>query len=376
MSPLSILLVEDNPGDARLIQVELCSAGVGPVPDLFIAPTLAKALERLRLASADVCLLDLSLPDAEGVQGLQAISAIAPDLPVVVLTGLDSEHVATTLLREGAQDYLVKGEASGRVILKAAQHAIERKRLELALRESVLAAERANRAKSQFLANMSHELRTPLNAILGFAEIIEQGLFGPTLPKYAEYAHDIRMSGRHLLDLINDVLDMAKVEAGKWALQPEPLEVQSLAEECASLISLKAEGAGVALGLHLDPCCPSLVADRRAVKQVLLNLLSNAVKFTPAGGRVELTASPAEGGLSLSVADTGIGIPPDELPRLMRPFEQVEAAQNANRGTGLGLALSKALVELHGGSIRLDSTPGQGTRVQVTLPLRPAPLAA
>ncbi len=232
-------------------------------------------------------------------------------------------------------------------------------------------AETANRSKSEFLANMSHELRTPLNAIIGFSEIMETGLFGELgSPKYKEYATDIRASGGHLLELINDILDMSKIEAGRMTLETQRLPLDEVATESLRLVSGRAEVASVKIIDTLRHDLPPVEADKRAVKQVLLNLLSNAIKFTPAGGSIYLRASAADGMATVVVEDTGIGIPASALPKIGRPFEQVESHHaKSHKGTGLGLALSRSLVEMHGGTLTIESTEGVGTKVSFTLPL-------
>jgi two-component system cell cycle sensor histidine kinase PleC len=242
-------------------------------------------------------------------------------------------------------------------------------------------AEGANTAKSEFLANMSHELRTPLNAINGFSEIMVGEMFGPLGDRrYKEYAGDILSSGQHLLALINDILDMSKIEAGKMNLSFEPLNIEDVVEDAVRLVRNRAEGTGLILDVDLgDP--PEIEADYRALKQVLLNLLSNALKFTPHGGRVSVTAQVRRhvsgDRVRIDVIDTGIGISPEDLKRLARPFEQIENQHSkTQQGTGLGLALTKSLVEMHGGELTMVSTPGEGTTVSVTLPIRQGAKAA
>ena len=236
-------------------------------------------------------------------------------------------------------------------------------------------AEAANRAKSEFLANMSHELRTPLNAINGFSEMMATELYGPLGDtRYKGYAQDILSSGQHLLALINDVLDMSKIEAGKMSLRFEPLRLDELAEDAVRLVKNRAETAGLAVGIDV-PALPDIDGDYRALKQVLLNLLSNAVKFTPRGGRIVVAAEGRRDVMGervkVSVRDTGIGIAPQDLARLARPFEQIESQQSkTQQGTGLGLALSKSLVEMHGGVLEIESEPGHGTVVSFLLPVR------
>ncbi|MET0273981.1 MAG: ATP-binding protein [Phenylobacterium sp.] len=238
-------------------------------------------------------------------------------------------------------------------------------------------AEGANQAKSEFLANMSHELRTPLNAINGFSEIMLGEMYGPLGDaRYKSYAGDILNSGQHLLALINDILDMSKIEAGKMSLRFEPLSLEEVAEDAARLVRSRAEASGLTLSLEFGDL-PEVEADFRAVKQVLLNLLSNAVKFTPRGGRITIRAEhrddPLGARVRVSVHDTGIGIAPDDLKRLAKPFEQIESQQaKTQQGTGLGLALTKSLVEMHGGRFELESAPGQGATASFTLPVHQA----
>jgi signal transduction histidine kinase len=235
------------------------------------------------------------------------------------------------------------------------------------------AAEEASRSKSRFLAMMSHELRTPLNAVIGFSEVIEQQALGPVgVPRYVEYARDMRNSGRHLLDLINDILDMSKIEAGKYELRCEQVNPREIIRHCTRMVRLRAEEAEIRLTKAVDDTLPSIEADPRALKQILLNLLSNAIKFTDRGGSVTVTATAAAGRLEIRVEDTGIGIPADSLARIGRPFEQVDNEYTRKHtGTGLGLALTSSLVEMHGGVLTIDSEPGIGTRVTVTLPIAP-----
>ncbi|HEX3442517.1 MAG TPA: ATP-binding protein, partial [Pseudolabrys sp.] len=233
-------------------------------------------------------------------------------------------------------------------------------------------AEEANQAKSKFLANMSHELRTPLNAIIGFSEIMESGMFGPLgAEKYQEYCSDIRDSGQYLLDVINDILDMSKIEAGRIRLDFEDLDLDTLLNESMRVVSSKAQEKQLALTAKIAPGL-TLRADRRALKQIVLNLLSNAVKFTPGGGRVTVRGRTTDHCIVLGIADTGIGIAKDALAKLGRPFEQVESQlTKSHQGSGLGLAIAKSLVELHGGRMSIRSTLGKGTMVVVNLPLDP-----
>jgi len=236
-------------------------------------------------------------------------------------------------------------------------------------------AESANKSKSDFLANMSHELRTPLNAINGFSEIMVGEMFGPLGDaRYKEYSRDILNSGQHLLALINDILDMSKIEAGKMTLKFEPLQFMEVAEDAVRLIRNRADSAGLKIEVDI-PEMDDIDADYRAIKQVLLNLLSNALKFTPRGGVITLKARLEAERLKVSVIDTGIGISPDDLQRLAKPFEQIESQHSkTQQGTGLGLALTKSLVEMHGGLLELASEPSVGTTVTFILPVKQAPV--
>jgi len=235
-------------------------------------------------------------------------------------------------------------------------------------------AEGANKAKSEFLANMSHELRTPLNAINGFSEIMMGEMFGPLGDKrYKEYSQDILSSGQHLLALINDILDMSKIEAGKMNLKFEPIALDDVIEDAVRLVRNRAEASGLTIHVVL-PMLPEVEADYRALKQVALNLLSNALKFTPHGGQITVTAELTGLGsgdrVRISVRDTGIGISAEDLKRLAQPFEQIESQHSkTQQGTGLGLALTKSLVEMHDGVLEMESQPGEGTTVSFTLPL-------
>ena len=238
-------------------------------------------------------------------------------------------------------------------------------------------SEETLKARSRFLANMSHELRTPLNAILGFSEVMKTKMFGDLAPKYVEYAELIHESGRHLMDLINDVLDMSKIEAARFTLNLDTFDARDAVNAALRLMRVQAEEAGVNLRGVL-PNQPVLVhADRRALKQITLNLVSNALKFTPRGGHVTVNAVALEGLFELAVADTGVGIAPEDVKRLGRPFEQAGDMADQARGTGLGLSLVKAFAELHGGDMSIESQLGEGTAVLVRMPvLAPAEPAA
>jgi PAS domain S-box-containing protein len=242
---------------------------------------------------------------------------------------------------------------------------------EKALVQAKESAETANQSKTKFLSIMSHELRTPLNVVIGFSEMMEQEIKGPLgNDQYKGYAGDIRESARHLLKLIDDILDVAKVEAGGHVLDDELIDPYDLAESARRLVAERAKNAGQTLAMTLPPDLPNLRGDERKLKQVLLNLLSNAIKFTDRGGTIEISAElSADGGFAFQVSDSGIGISKEDLPRAFAPFEQVEHRLNREHtGTGLGVPLSRGFMKLHGGDLELESEPGVGTRAIARLP--------
>lgn len=245
-----------------------------------------------------------------------------------------------------------------------------RKIHELTVEQNLEEAQSANQAKSRFIANMSHELRTPLNAIIGFSEMITARTFGPIgSEKYSEYAQLIHDSGHHLLNLINDILDLSKIEAGKFQLDIKPVNIHALSAEAIGLVKVAADRAQVRVNAVLDDDLPNLAGDPRALKQILLNLLSNAIKFTPEGGAVAIRAAVDESYYYLQVVDNGIGISQEDLARLGRPFEQADDQRvKSKTGTGLGLALVKSFAALHGGDAEITSREGEGTWVTIILP--------
>src|SRR5262244_110245 len=259
--------------------------------------------------------------------------------------------------------------------LRHSQQKLERQAEEVAdlaekYAEEKTRAEEANQAKSKFLANMSHELRTPLNAIIGFSEIMESSMFGPLgSDKYREYCTDIHQSGQYLLDVINDILDMSKIEAGRIRLDAESVDLEPFLNDAMRVVSGRANDKPLKITARIRGDL-SLTADQRLLKQIILNLMSNAVKFTPEGGRITIRARATSGWVGISIADTGIGIPEEALARLGRPFEQVESQlTKSHQGSGLGLAIAKSLTELHHGAMRIRSTPGIGTMVLLRLPI-------
>ena len=378
---LRILLMEDNPGDARLTQLLLEEASDFPF-ELVHVTSFEQGMSAVAAGGFDIALVDLSLGDSHGIDTVRRMHQIVSLMPMIVLSGLEDETMAVAALQEGAQDYLVKGQGDGNLIKRTIRYAMERKRVEAQLVETKNAAETASRAKTEFLANMSHELRTPLNAIIGFSEILKQEPLGPLgHPSYRDYVRDVYESGVHLLRIINDILDLSKIEVGKLTLSETPVDPGEAIESCMRIVRERADTGGIALVAELAPDLPTLNADERMVKQVLLNLLSNAIKFTQSGGAVRIVARVDDtDGLMIQVIDTGIGIAAADIERAMQPFEQIDSSLHRKyQGTGLGLPLARSMCELHGGRFAIDSIVGTGTTVTVRFPpersLRKAPVA-
>ena len=375
----AVLIVDDNAAFVASLREMLEAQGYAASH----ADTAAAALALLREPPCDCAAPPVALIDADlrapgaGVDLIPRLHAEQPELVCVLMTGELDSATALAALRRGAYDHLDKSCAPA-ALSAVLERCFDRVAL---LRERALAydalhrakedAEAASRAKSGFLATMSHELRTPLNAIIGFSEMMQREVFGALGNEhYRAYAADIHESGTHLLQIINDILDLSKAEAGKLELHEEVFDLRDTVRSVRQLISERIRDGGLTDVVQLPPGLPLLRADERKTKQVLLNLIINAAKFTPRGGRVEIAGHfDAEAGLILSVTDTGIGIAPTDLARVLQPFEQVDSSfSRAHPGTGLGLPLVKAIMDLHGGRIELHSEVGVGTRVTVIFP--------
>ncbi len=362
------------------------SAGWGVMPWLLWVP--ANPLNHMFLGAAVLTVI-AALLVSRGSNMTMYVASLVPitlmtaarfltgDLAMDIVLGVLAPFIAAQMWLTG-RPLIRRMEEDSRLRFKVEDLARELEETRDDALRKRFEAETANASKTAFLANMSHELRTPLNAILGFSEIISQECFGPVgNARYKDYAGDIHSSGAHLLSLINDLLDIAKIEAGRMEIAPHPLDARRTFDIALKLIAAKAREKGQGLAIAIDPAAPPLHADERAIKQILINLVSNAVKFTPEGGQIEVVGTKArDGGFQIMVRDNGPGIPRDKLDRIFTPFSQVDNRYDRQAGgTGLGLALVRGLADLHGGRAWVESEFGKGCSVFVNIPAR-APAAA
>jgi signal transduction histidine kinase len=363
--PLTVLLVEDNPGDAMLMRdllEEPDAAAHGPAPRVLDADRVSEARALLAAVRVDAVLLDLSLPDARGLDTVARVREAAPHLPIVVLTGLDDEAVAVQAVQAGAQDYLVKGAVTGLGVRRALRRAIERQRL-------LDAARRATRARDEVLGVVAHDLRNPLATVKMCAGAIAAG--APPA-QVAEMTGVILRSAEWMEHIIRDLLDVTAIEAGRLAVATTALPVEEVLDAARERYAPLAAERGVAFEARAAGAAPPppIAADFDRIQQVVGNLVGNAIKFTPAGGRVTLAAAADSLGeteaVRFEVADSGPGIPAAHLPHLFDRFWQ--ARETRRGGAGLGLAIAKGIVEAHGGTIGVESELGAGARFWFVIP--------
>jgi signal transduction histidine kinase len=366
---LQILLVEDNAGDARLLREMFSTEKPGSF-ELTHLLRMSEAIIHLAKGGVDIVLLDLGLPDAHGLDTVRRAREVAPHVPVIVLTGLDDETLAAEAMKEGAQDYLIKGQIENRALPRALRHAIERHRMQA---EADQIQTQQLQLKDDFLSHVSHELRSPLTAIYQFGTILADGLAGETKPQQLEYLQIILRNARQLQSMIDDLLEATRAQTGKFAVEPQCVSVSDAIVDVANTLQGAALAKEITISFDLSAPVPSAFADPTRLRQILLILLDNAIKFTPQGGTVKVQARVSEkvpSRLLLEVSDSGCGIHPDMTERIFDRLYQIATPSLAGRkGLGLGLYICKELIALQGGEIWAQSTLGQGSTFSLTLPI-------
>lgn len=388
---VNVLIVDDDELDRRLVKLVLGKASNLIRFAIDSAQTVTEALEKLVKSGFDIILLDLNLPDSRGTETVQKIFNVAPDVPIVVLTGFDDEDAGLEAIRSGAEDYLVKGDGLEYTLVRTIRYAIERKKSKVSLIEAkqeleqintrlvrtttkanelAAEAEKANAAKSQFLANMSHEIRTPMNAIIGFSEVLEEE---PLMEQQKEYVKMILDSSKHLLVLINDILDFSKVEAGRMKVEAVECDIRALLANIESLLNPSAKHKHLDFKVDCDEHIPtSITTDPAKLRQCLINIVSNAIKFTEQGSiklAVRLITKEDKPVVEFEISDTGIGIPADKQSILFKSFSQADGSTTRKYGgTGLGLAITKQFANLMGGDITVQSEAGKGSIFRLFIP--------
>jgi len=368
---LQVLLVEDNAGDARLLR-EMFSKEEPDSFELTHLLRMSEAVDHLGKGGVDVILLDMGLPDGHGLDTVRRAHAVAPGVPVIVLTGLDDEALAAAAMKEGAQDYLIKGQIENRALPRALRHAIERYRM---LRETELMRTNQMQFKDEFLSHVSHELRSPLTAIYQFVTILLDGLAGALLPEQNQHLEIVLRNVKQLESMINDLLEVTRMQAAKLVIEPQRTSVVDAILYAVETLQRAAVAKGITLSAETSAfdSLPAVCADPTRVRQILIILIDNAIKFTPANGVVKVRACLAEGNrglLLLEVADSGCGINPEMTERIFeRLFQASDPASAGRKGLGLGLYICKELVTRQGGHIWVEQAPAQGAIFRFTLPV-------
>jgi signal transduction histidine kinase len=363
-----VLLVEDNPGDADLVRLRL----VESKSDVYVncVPRLSDALACLDAETPSLVLLDLNLPDSHGAETFRRIMEKAPNVPVVILSGQDDEALALKAVHQGVQDYLVKGDITGRQLERALRYAVERQGL---LRALEMTRKQQLEFKNQFLSHVSHELRTPLTCIHQYVTILLDGLAGAMKPDQTDHLKTILKSVNQLHAMIRDLLEATRADSGKLRIEPRCIDIGELMQQAVAMMRPTAAEKQVGLQSALDQVVPLVYADPDRALEVLINLIDNAIKFTPPNGSVAVLASMVEtdpAAVYISVSDTGRGIPKDSLPQVFeRLYQDPDSVDDSRAGLGLGLFIAKEIVTLHGGRMWVASEPGAGSTFSFTLPL-------
>jgi signal transduction histidine kinase len=363
---IKILLIEDNPADARLLQETLNDVmqkeSLNTECELQCATRHAQGIQFLNEADFDVVLLDLSLPDSHGLETFTNTHRLFPDIPIIILSGLDDEIVALDAVRSGAQDYLFKGELSGYLLIRAIRYAIERKRIVAELKAANVKLQELDRLKSDFLSTVSHELRTPIAIMREGVSLCLDGVAGEINDTQKELLTDTQENIDRLARLVTDLLDISKIEADKIKLRRSTVDMLLVTRKVYEYFLPEANERKINFEIELPDHPLSLYVDEDKLFQIYQNLVSNALRYTESGGHVKISLREDVGEVICSVADTGIGIAKENLGKLFSKFEQFGRLEGPGyKGTGLGLAIAKGLVEKHGGRIWVDSKLGKGT---------------
>jgi signal transduction histidine kinase len=359
-SAIRVLLIEDNPGDARLIQEMLREASGGyAAVQLELADRLALGMETLTNRVTDVVLLDLTLPDSQGFETFTTVHTHAPEVAIVVLSGLDDESLAVRAVQEGAQDYLVKGQVDGGTLLRSMRYAIERQHLETVRRD-------LERQRDEFFSSVSHDLRTPVAAIKAAVGVVLSNVPANMPPTLQRLLGNIDLASDELTTLIEDLLEMARLQSGRVELWRTSVDVRDVVSRAARALEplIQARGQQLTLSSPEQPVVASVDAER--LGRVLRNLLGNAQKYGREHGTIAVIVERRPTAVCISVRDDGPGIPADDQERIFERFYRVSGSGSA--GSGLGLAIARGLVELHGGRLWVESTPGHGSTFRVALP--------
>ena len=366
---LQVLLVEDNAGDVRLLR-EMFSKERPDSFELTHCLRMGEAELHLAKGGVDIVLLDMGLPDGHGLDTVRRAHAAAPGVPMIVLTGLDDEALAAEAMKEGAQDYLIKGQIENRALPRALRHAIERHRMQT---EADLIRIHQIQFKDEFLSHVSHELRSPLSAIRQFVTILLDGLAGELPPEQHEYMEIVFRNVKQLQSMINDLFEVSGMQAGKMKIDPQCTSTSDAIAYAVNTLQGAATAKGITLSSDVARCLPSVCADPTRLRQILIILVDNAIKFTPANGTVTVQARMFDKDpnlLVLEVSDSGCGISPDMTERIFeRLFQTSDPSLEGRKGLGLGLYICKELVTRQGGQIWAKSAPGQGSVFSVTLPI-------
>jgi signal transduction histidine kinase len=363
-----VLLIEDNPGDADLVRLRLVESQPGLRVDCV--HRLSDALASLNKEMPALVLLDLNLPDSRGAETFRKVMEVAPNVPVVVLSGQDDEAMAIKAVNHGVQDYLIKGDFSSKRLERAMRYAVERQSL---LRSLEMARKQQIEFKNQFLSHVSHELRTPLTCIHQYVTLLLDGLAGALAPEQADHLKTVLKSANQLHAMIRDLLEATRAEAGKLRVEPRCIAIGKLIEQCVAMMRPTAQGKQIGLEIGIDQRIPLTFADPDRILEVLINLMDNAIKFTPSDGSITVKACMLEtdpGMVYISVCDTGRGISPEARALIFdRLYQDPDAIDSSRSGLGLGLFICRELIRLHQGSITVASELGHGSTFTFTIPV-------